>query len=415
MAILHKSRNLEALVPKYVKDFHCIGPDCPDNCCTGWTVSIDRKTYNAYQKVAHPDLATRFQSAVQRTRKTGGDANYAKVEMKEATGECPFMEQRICSIQRELGEDKLSNTCFSYPRSTHEVGGVRQQALTLSCPEAARLALADRLAMDFTTHTISIRDGQALAVGRKFGLEPDLMNRVRFFSIQLMRGEGMALWERLATLGVMCETVGSLIQKGNQARIDSVLEELSVAISSGAVRQSLAHMNADHDVQALIFAKVWGDRMGRSRASSNQIRVQEDILCGLGFDPETGLGNKQALVKLYADGLLHLNATLRQHPALIENYLVNEIFREQFPFGDSSPLNQYTQLVVRYGVIRLMLVGRCLAIGGPLDLRAAIDTIQVFARIYQHNARFVLDLQTALRAANWDSLEKIYRFLRDDQ
>ena len=42
------------VTPRYYQDFQCIGDKCEDNCCHGWTISIDKKTYRNY--VSHPDL-----------------------------------------------------------------------------------------------------------------------------------------------------------------------------------------------------------------------------------------------------------------------------------------------------------------------------------------------------------------------
>lgn len=30
-----------ALMPEYMKKFKCIGGECEDTCCAGWTVSLD--------------------------------------------------------------------------------------------------------------------------------------------------------------------------------------------------------------------------------------------------------------------------------------------------------------------------------------------------------------------------------------
>ena len=413
MATLHQVRSVEALTPKYVSEFQCIGSDCPDSCCSGWAVAIDRKTYNAYQKVTEPSLAPRIKDRLVRTRNTQSDVNYGRIEMAEGNGDCPFMEEKLCSIQKKIGEDKLSDTCFSYPRHTHEMAGVRQQVMTLSCPQAARLALSDRTAMDFTMSKVKVRDVRPQAVVGKPALSPEAMNQVRFFAIQVMRGNGLAVWERLATIGLMCEALGNQIHDDRQGQLATMLEGLATAISAGEVSKALSALLPDHPVQALIFTQLWGDRKSRTRESANQQRIQDDVLVGLGFDLESGDANKQTVVERYKQGLVMLNDLLEAHPALIENYLANELFRELFPFGDSTPMAHFNQLIVRYGVIRLMLVGRSMRFGRTLKLQEAIETIQVFARCYQHNRTFARDALGALTDMKWNTLDKVFRFLRD--
>ena len=47
MAILHRTRTLPALMPRYTERFRCIGSACEDTCCASWTIHIDKKTYKA--------------------------------------------------------------------------------------------------------------------------------------------------------------------------------------------------------------------------------------------------------------------------------------------------------------------------------------------------------------------------------
>ena len=68
---------------------------------------------------------------------------FAKIRM-DGANQCPMLTaDRLCRIQLELGEGYLSTICATYPRIVQEVGGIRETALTLSCPEAARLVLLD--------------------------------------------------------------------------------------------------------------------------------------------------------------------------------------------------------------------------------------------------------------------------------
>lgn len=44
-----------------------------------------------------------------------------------------MLEDGLCSIHKELGEEFLCNTCAIYPRSLTQVGGIKEKSLTLSC------------------------------------------------------------------------------------------------------------------------------------------------------------------------------------------------------------------------------------------------------------------------------------------
>ena len=35
--------------PSFYKSFHCTASACPDTCCAGWNIHIDRKSLENYQ------------------------------------------------------------------------------------------------------------------------------------------------------------------------------------------------------------------------------------------------------------------------------------------------------------------------------------------------------------------------------
>src|SRR5581483_10386337 len=142
-------RNQRMLVPQYVRRFRCIGGSCEDTCCKGWKVSVDEKTYKKYRACPDSELLVQMTANVTRNRKNPTPANYAKVRMTSDAA-CPFLDtEQLCSIQKRLGEEYLSTTCTSYPRARNVVNGVVEESMSMSCPEAARLAFPDPTSMEF--------------------------------------------------------------------------------------------------------------------------------------------------------------------------------------------------------------------------------------------------------------------------
>ena len=43
-------------VPAYMKNFSCLGSTCEDTCCSGWTIDIDKKTYEFYENNPEVDI-----------------------------------------------------------------------------------------------------------------------------------------------------------------------------------------------------------------------------------------------------------------------------------------------------------------------------------------------------------------------
>ena len=411
MKTLHPTKSLKVLQPRYAAEFACVGPRCEDNCCTGWTVHIDKKTFTAYRQAQVAVLEERFSSQVRRIRSQGSDARYARIEMSPGSAECPFLEDKLCSVQREMGEDLLSNTCATYPRSTRWTGAYHEQGLTLSCPEAARLALLDPQAMDFIEGTVHARaDSVSPSAGHK-GLSPELRNQIRILCLQLIREEGLELWQKMAFLGVFCEQLSLKLKAAEFSRIPAVIEEFLQVLQSGAIAQALEAMQPDHFFQAASFARLWQLKIA-GRNSEVQAAVQQAVASGLGADPETHEVAVDTLVERYRQGVQNLPQALEAAPFLLRNYVLNDMFNENFPFGEASPYDSYLKMVTRFGIVRLMLAAQCTDPAHYPDAAQMARTVQVFCRRYQHDSGFAKKVHEAFDRTGMTSLEKIYRFLR---
>lgn len=411
MSTLHFTKSFPALLPRYVSRFSCIGPECEDNCCTGWRVAIDKKTFTAYRQASHPALKVLFAKNVKRQRSMASDANYASIELKPGSQACPMLEQRLCSVQTNLNESYLSNTCFSYPRSSRNFGGQYEQALTLSCPEAARRALLDPDAFDFIEGSITVRAESLGMVEARWGLPLELMNEVRIFCMQLMRTSGLALWQKLAVLGSFCECLSDALAKGEHASVPALLESFVMMVEKGLVVEALGDLQPNHQAQARVFAIYWQSQAPVT-PSALQNKVIAAIAAGLGVDPATGTVTPEHLVSCYSRGVARLPEALDAAPHLLEHYILNEMFADLFPFASQSPFDHYLQLVSRFGLLRLMLAARCNSDGALPDAAALVETVQVFCRRFQHDGNFEKQVNQSLKAIGWDKLEKVYTFLR---
>jgi lysine-N-methylase len=420
MPVLHALVKSEMLSPRYAAQFQCIGPRCEDNCCTGWRVTIDRKTYAAYKASGHAALKTRFEEAVTRQRSGQTDSRYGLIGQQQASGECVFLEDRLCAVQRELGPDLLSNTCAEYPRVSRRAGAGVEQALTLSCPEAARLALLPPRAMEFVVQpTLLRKEAIDAAVQRKGWADAQLV-AVRDFCLQLMLTEALELWQRLAVLGLFCEKLDALEKLQRGAGVPALIDEFTRLVAEGSLSSELAAVQPFHEIQAHVFFGLWLGR-ARARYSPHQEQVRREVLRGLGADAGEGADAASGarsvpasvVTSHYTRGVHRLSETLAGMPHLLQNYLVNEMFREFFPFSARGAFDHYQELLVRFGMVRLLLAARCNAAGDEAVSAAALaDTVQVFCRRFQHDATFATQLSQVLRNAGWDRLDKLFRFLR---
>jgi lysine-N-methylase len=135
---------LRHIALRYMTEFRCIGPDCEDTCCTGWSVDVDESHYKKIKKAVSSDASMRelFDRAFKlREPATRSRQNYALMVLGERF-DCPFLDgDRMCGIHKRFGERLLPDVCAIYPRAIGVVGRRAELTGELSCPEVARRAL----------------------------------------------------------------------------------------------------------------------------------------------------------------------------------------------------------------------------------------------------------------------------------
>lgn len=126
---------MKLIKPHYFDSFRCIASACPDSCCKEWDVAVDPEKATFYRSLSGP-LGDRLRQVLY---EEDGDT-YMAIENRR----CPmWREDGLCRIQAELGETALCKTCREFPRLTHDYGDFVELGLELSCPEAARIILAN--------------------------------------------------------------------------------------------------------------------------------------------------------------------------------------------------------------------------------------------------------------------------------
>lgn len=121
------------------RDFSCLAGACPDTCCSGWQVDLDDETaekYKAFPGVLGDEIRDRLVSTE--------DGCSFRMDGKR----CPFLnDDNLCRLILAHGDSILSTTCREHPRFWEEYKDIRETALSVSCPEAARLLFTGDLAL----------------------------------------------------------------------------------------------------------------------------------------------------------------------------------------------------------------------------------------------------------------------------
>ena len=377
---------LRVLQPDYFDTFRCIGAACEDTCCAGWTVHIDKATYDKYHECSNPQLAPALQTLVTINEKSAGDSDYAQITL---SGDgCHFLDEGLCSIQQKLGEEYLSDMCATYPRVVNRVDEVWQRSLDLSCPEAARVTLLGAHPMQFHElyHSArTMRPGNYPALdlaGLRERAEPYRFFRdVRRQVIAHLQDRSYPIWKRLFLVGCLCESLN-----GDCPDADANVYDFPPPGASQLAFQLEAVLD-------LIVARISTDANPRRFLECYQEFVQ-----GLAWTPASTM---EELGARYAQAYSqHYLPFMSRHEHMLEHALVNYAHRTLFPFGlpDSNRriahprvptvTAQYILMIAHYAIVRTLLIGMAGFHGEAFDTAHVIKLIQACAKTFEHSLTY---------------------------
>ena len=280
------SRSRPLLTPQYMRQFKCVGSQCEDTCCIGWRVNIDHATYRKYQRIPDLELRQELDSCIKRNRSQPGEKNYARIKMNPGNV-CPLMnEESLCRIQLRLGEEFLSDVCATYPRVANLVNNVLEKSATMSCPEAARLALLNPDEMEFDelaepVETRNIIDKQidthGLAVARR---AERYFWELRIFTIQVLQNRNYSLAERLIILGMFYQRVQNQIDGGQVEEIPRIIASYTNLLEGDELRAELAAIPAQVTIQLELMKELADERVVNGVTSRAYLSVLPNFCAG---------------------------------------------------------------------------------------------------------------------------------------
>lgn len=407
------------LQPQYVGKFACIGGACEDSCCVGWRVTIDKETYHKYRACPDESMRALMDEQVTRTRGSNGADSYAKVRLR-ADGSCPFLsEEKLCLIQQKLGEQYLSNTCANYPRTINQVNDALERSLTMSCPEAARLALMDEKPMEFDEIAADV-PAERLVINKKIdasavqaAFKPErYFWELRVFIVSLLQDRRFPLWVRLAVLGLFCQKLDELARTGQSKEITVLIGTYLNRLDSGVLAEELANVPGQPVIQMLLVKELADERIFAGVTNRRFLECFAEFLLGLNYTADAA---KDEIGARYAEaGRDWYLPFIAKHGHMLEHYLVNYVFKTLFPFsGEKHVFDNYVLMAVHYAMLKVLLTGMAAHHKDKLGAEHALKLIQSFAKVVEHNNAYLKNVIRLLKDNKFDTLAHMVILVRD--
>jgi lysine-N-methylase len=429
--------------PQYSENFRCIGSDCEDTCCQGWGIPIDKSAYEKYRNLPASGLRNLIQISCLITpegavcRDGSGQAVsraavFAKIRMTESN-QCPMLSgDGLYRIQSELGAGHLSQICATYPRIAHTIDGIEEKALALSCPEAARVVLLNP-GLFSRGHAVPRpaagpveQRHEGNGGGRAGSLQSWLRSwfwPIRESVLGVVRNRSYALWQRLFLLGILCRRLDSLAKGELDLVVPAFLTEFEASIASGSLRTAMEAMEtlpADLALQLDVVLRLAGMVLQYSSIHPRFAECIEAFKVGIGNGPGATL---ESLAAHYAQSHDQFYAPFfRQHPFILENYLINTIVRCRFPLREGaqpgaspSMAREHALLTAQFALMKGLLIGVAGCHREAFSTDHVVHTVQSASRHFEHHPDFLNQAYALLVESQMDGARGLAILLRNTE
>jgi len=404
--------------PTYSERFRCIGPRCEDSCCKGWTVPVDKEAFEKYRALPAGPLRVLLDENLVETPNDPNPAHFAKIKMP-ASNECPILtEEGLCRIHAELGEEYLCHTCATYPRAVSNIDNLEEKALSMSCPEAARLVLLDPGLIEETfngNYEMTWDDAPERADREPLGF----FWPVREFVFTLLRDRSYPLWQRLFLMGSFCRRMDAIARGESERGVTAFLRDFAGAVNHGALRAAMETIPADLHLQLDMVLRLAGLCRDRSAVGARFVECLETFKRGIDARPDATMRD---LIAAYAGAYQKIYAPFfARNPHILENYLANAIFRRQFPYGlkdgklqpKPEMTREYALLATQFALIKGLLIGVAGAHGEAFAEEHLVYTIQSASKHFDHHPQFLDQVHELLVKTGRDNPHGLTMLLRN--
>ncbi|MFC0179743.1 flagellin lysine-N-methylase [Thorsellia kenyensis] len=391
-------KELHVTTPNYFSRFQCIGNSCVEHCCRGWSVNIDKETYNKYKNsdvILIRDVAENQMTILKKNQ-----LNYGQIKLNEQ-GDCPLLDtDKLCSVYKHMGANALSQTCTTYPRLTKNFKEEKLNSLSLSCPEATRLVLFDE---------DSMLQAQSIEIIPKYdniaSFNP-AHKIINLYCSNIIMSPSRHIEENLYAVIkflLFCEKVNFDVNT-HLEQIEGIFFALINELQNPPeekTRNPIKSSASKLKITLLILFQTISNDYSNSRARPYLTANNSSVLAFFDnlseeMDAEY-LNNKFSQINCYWDNLL--SEGVLANPSILKNYFLYRFYNDSFPGRDlKNSLRQFYYLLTDYFYLKTSL--SVIASRKPIEQSDIITMFYSYHTLKQHNQDIEKKLDVIISKVN---------------
>lgn len=187
------------LTADYFDDFRCKCGECRHTCCGGWRIAVSEKEYF---RIIGMDCSEKLHEKIEGAFVRPDFPTSDRYMLMEAdwTGRCRMLDSDgMCMLQKECGEESITEVCRVYPRSYKSENGILNACCSASCEAVVELLLRNApLKFNFESQT-------QLSSGKD--VHPEISEKVQFdlnskfnYVIKILQDRTISLKKRIGLI-----------------------------------------------------------------------------------------------------------------------------------------------------------------------------------------------------------------------
>lgn len=355
----------------YVDEFSCIGPECIDNCCKDWSITLTKREYLDYKKMdCSPKLRRAMEGAFHRLP-NGTDLQYAEMSVKE-NGKCHFLDKdNLCMLQKEKGEKALGHTCNVFPRLYKKVGDkVITFSLNPTCCHVTEILMKHPEGLQLV-ETEYNGENRYINQGRYSSLNiPDSWKGYSYYwnilngELDILQNRNFTVPERMLILGYFCQKTEEYIKDNVMGKILALSDMLLDNELCRKIVDSLTPEQSDDSAAAKsvdILHKMY--LIVCKNASAHIKGLFDRVMSSISYTTEKTInfdenGNSDVVYNIilnreqYDRHLEIYRKIEKERPYIMENLLVNLAFSQNITDGIWT---NYFTFAVFYNTVKICM------------------------------------------------------------
>lgn len=237
---------------KLFSEFKCVGGSCINNCCHGWIITWSED--GVYKLRSASGCSNKLRELAQNAFVKRDDGKYI-IQLGD-DGVCPFqLKGGLCIIQKELGEEFLSDDCSAFPRRYFSAGQSVYCSCGLSCPAVIQGLIDEENAAVILTSQVkpNIRGEVRAAVNSpeyiKAHSELKYHKELLEFFYELISDKRFSAEVNIVRGALAAEKLTEAVGQGGGRKIAGAVSELREALEDRSVIDVIEGVQPEYDAR----------------------------------------------------------------------------------------------------------------------------------------------------------------------